>query len=92
MNFNHKTQYLNLNGVGIYVVHDLFQLDIEPLSAGIQMVVHGHTHQARIEWIQGVLYINPGSATQPRGGRPASVARVRISKEGLEPEIIRLFL
>lgn len=86
----HKTQYLNVNGIGIYVLHDLYLLDIDPAAAGVRMVVHGHTHRARIEWRQGVLYINPGSAAAPRGKRPASVALVRIRDGVLHPEIIPL--
>jgi putative phosphoesterase len=82
--------YITLAGINIYMLHDLFRLDIEPKDAGVSMVVHGHTHQARIEWIRDVLYINPGSAAKPRGGRPASIAKVTITAGILAPEIILL--
>ena len=86
----HKTRYLDLNGVGIYVLHDVYDLDIDPAAAGVRMVVHGHTHRARIEWRSGILFINPGSAAHPRGQRPASVATVRLVGGELLPEIIPL--
>ena len=86
----HKTQYVTLAGLNIYLLHDLFQLDIDPESAGVRLVVHGHTHRAKIEWIQDVLYLNPGSAAHPRGSHPASIARVRIENGIPFPRIIQL--
>jgi hypothetical protein len=38
------------------------------------IVVYGHTHQAAEDWIEGRLFLNPGSAGAPRNGRPATVA------------------
>jgi len=42
-------------------------------SAGVQFLLHGHTHVPRDEVIAGVRWLNPGSLTRPRGG-PASYA------------------
>lgn len=38
---------------------------IKPAFEGekIDLVVYGHTHQPRKEWIEGVLFLNPGSPT-----------------------------
>jgi putative phosphoesterase len=38
------------------------------------VVVFGHTHTTALERIDGVLYVNPGSAAQGRSGQPRSVA------------------
>jgi putative phosphoesterase len=39
-----------------------------------RIIIYGHSHIARIERIHHTTLLNPGSAGQPRGGRPASVA------------------
>lgn len=38
------------------------------------VVVFGHTHATFCEVIDGVMYLNPGSAGSPRHGRPRTVA------------------
>jgi putative phosphoesterase len=73
-----------------YVLHDLYRLDLDPPAAGIHVVVSGHTHRSSIETINGVLYFNPGSASQRRHGRPLSVGRIQIAENGPTPEIIHL--
>lgn len=41
-------------------------------SAGADVVLFGHTHVPLLEEKEGVLYLNPGSLSLPRGGsRPA---------------------
>jgi len=45
--------------------------------------ISGHTHQPLIFEQDGSIFINPGSATQPRGSQQPSVARLVISEEGV---------
>lgn len=45
----------------------LTQLAIEAKAKGATMVFFGHTHQIGCEMVEGVLYLNPGSISQPRG-------------------------
>ena len=45
---------------------------------GCDVYVFGHTHVPVIEKEDGMLVINPGSASRPRGGHAASVAVVSI--------------
>ncbi len=42
------------------------------------VVVSGHTHLAVLEWRDGVLHLNPGSAGPRRFGRPRTLALVRV--------------
>ena len=85
-------EMITLGGHSFYVLHDLQQLDLEPPAAGIGAVISGHTHQPEIKQRGGVLYMNPGSASQRRHGGSLSVGRIRISGNRLNAEIIHLQL
>ena len=81
---------VTLNGVVIYMLHNLDSLDLDPVAAGVSVVISGHTHQAHIQHIQNVIYLNPGSASHGRYGSPASIARLDLSPGRLHPDIIAL--
>ena len=74
----------------LYLLHDIADLDLDPAAAGFAAVICGHSHKARIDWREGVLYLNPGSAGPRRFNLPIAVARMRVSAAGLEPELIEL--
>ena len=74
----------------IYVLHDLYELDLDPASAGFHAIISGHSHQPKIETKDGVLYFNPGSAGPRRFDLPITVGRLTISDGGLQAEIIDL--
>jgi putative phosphoesterase len=50
----------------IFVLHDLKNLRIDPVALGIDVVVSGHSHVPKIDTVDGVLYLNPGSAGRRR--------------------------
>ena len=81
---------LEIEGQVIYVLHSLAELELNPAAAGIRVVVSGHSHQAFMEERAGVLYLNPGSAGPRRFGKPVTLARLRISQNKIEPELIDL--
>ena len=66
----------------IYVVHDLHDLDLNPRTAPVRVVVSGHSHQPSIREEGGVLYLNSGSAGPRRFRLPVSVARLEIDATG----------
>ena len=72
------TRAVEVEGVLVYVLHDLGALDLDPGAAGFVAVISGHSHQPRIERRRGVLYINPGSAGPRRFQLPVSVAHLRV--------------
>jgi len=44
---------------------------------GFDIVIHGHTHRWRDEIVDGIRFINPGTATRPQfGGTERSMARL----------------
>jgi len=56
---------------------------------GARFVFYGHTHVARVDKMEDIFFINPGSITQPRGGlRIGSYAIYEQSEEG---EMIRFY-
>ena len=85
-----KTDVLSLDGVGIYVLHDLADLDLKPEAAGFSAVVYGHSHVPKQEMRNGVLYLNPGSAGPRRFRLPVTVARLQIRDGKLHAEIVPL--
>jgi hypothetical protein len=84
------TEVLEVNGVSIYMLHDLAQLDLKPQAAGFRVVVYGHSHKPKIEEKNGVLYFNPGSAGPRRFSLPVSVGKLTVTAGQLNTELIEL--
>ena len=81
------TEWLTLGGRSIYVLHNLNELDLDPAGAGLDMVVSGHSHRPKIETVDGVLYLNPGSAGPRRFTLPIALATLELSSDALRPRI-----
>lgn len=84
-----ETQVVELGGLHFYVIHDLNALDLNPKAAGIAAVISGHSHQAKREVKDGVLYFNPGSAGPRRFSLPITLGRLELS-DGIRAEILRV--
>ncbi|MBW2370187.1 MAG: metallophosphoesterase family protein, partial [Deltaproteobacteria bacterium] len=80
INFLSETEFIRVNGFGIYVLHDIFMLDRDPAVEGIHLVISGHTHRPELTAGKGVQYLNPGSAGHRRFHLPISVAILTISE------------
>jgi putative phosphoesterase len=85
-----STEVVELGGTIFYLVHSVHDLDVDPVAARIGCVVSGHSHQPGVAWRDGVLYLNPGSAGARRFSLPVSVARVVVSGDAMEAEIVAL--
>jgi putative phosphoesterase len=83
---------LDLAGSRIHVVHILKSITVDPVAAGIHVVISGHSHRAGIRERQGVLYVNPGSAGPRRFSLPISLARLTIEDGRLDVEFVDLLL
>ncbi len=64
----------------LYVLHDVHEIDFDPLTAGFQFVISGHSHQPGQTERGGVCYLNPGSAGPRRFRLPITVARMDFSQ------------
>ena len=78
-----------LEGVFVYLIHDLKEIDINP-AGSFQVVVSGHSHKPSIEQQRGVLYVNPGSAGPRRFDLPISIALLRVTGDQASAEIVEL--
>lgn len=81
---------LEFAGVRLHMLHDLKTLAIDPKSAGIGVVVAGHSHRPAIDEREGVLYVNPGSAGRRRFSLPVSVGELCIADGRAQARIVTL--
>jgi putative phosphoesterase len=84
------TANLEFGGVKLHALHILADLAIDPVREGVQVIVSGHSHQPRIETLDSVLYVNPGSAGPRRFKLPISVARLWIENGRAKAELVDL--
>ena len=85
-----KADALEIDQVGVYVIHDVKEIDLIPEAAGIKVIVSGHSHQPSIQERNGVIFVNPGSAGPRRFNLPVSVARMHVQAESVQVELITL--
>ena len=69
-----ETATLRLAGRIVHMLHDRHALAAEPGTAGIRVVVSGHSHRPEVETVGGVLFLNPGSAGRRRFRLPVTLA------------------
>jgi len=75
-------------GLKLHVVHRIQDLAIDPAQEHVAAVIFGHSHKPSIEWRNGVLFCNPGSAGPRRFKLPVTVATLDVVGSELLPEIV----
>ena len=85
-----ETAVAEVSSASIYVLHDVNALDLDPVAAGFQIVVSGHSHKPGRRENKGVLYINPGSAGPRRFRLPITVARLNLGVRPWAVEFVDL--
>src|SRR5271156_1083913 len=83
------TDVVELGDKLFYLVHSVHDLDIDPVAAGVAMVVSGHSHKASVEVRGGVVFFNPGSAGPRRFSLPVTVGFVTV-EDGVEASVMEL--
>lgn len=68
--------WFQIAGVSFVMTHDRYDLprDLE----GIQAVICGHSHRYSEEWIDGRLWLNPGSCGRSRFGSDVTMAKMKL--------------
>ncbi|MGH8209237.1 MAG: metallophosphoesterase family protein [Steroidobacteraceae bacterium] len=69
---------LEFEGVGVHVLHDIKELDIDPAAAGFAVIIAGHSHKPGVTERDGVLFVNPGSAGPRRFSLPVTIAYLMV--------------
>jgi putative phosphoesterase len=82
-----ETQTTEINGVSVYVLHDVNQLDIDPGTSDIRVIISGHSHRPSVNQRDGILFVNPGSAGPRRFTLPISVGYLMIAAGQAHAEI-----
>jgi putative phosphoesterase len=86
------TQLLKFADVSVYVLHNLAELAMDPVAAGVDVVVSGHSHKPLVRESGGVCYVNPGSAGPRRFKLPISIGQLSIRGGTATAEIVELKL
>ncbi|MBQ6400141.1 MAG: metallophosphoesterase family protein [Clostridia bacterium] len=63
-------------GVSFLMTHD--RRSVPRNLEGVQAVIFGHTHQYSEEWLDGRLWLNPGSCGRARFGGEVSMAKLKV--------------
>jgi putative phosphoesterase len=84
------TRVVEVGDMHLYVLHELFTLDLDPAAAGLAAVIFGHSHSPHLERKNGVLYLNPGSAGPKRFTLPVSLALLKVHQHNISVELLNL--
>ncbi len=95
-----QTQWLEVDGYHLAMVHDM-EPEHEPIELlrktylggrHADVMITGHTHFERMDFRDGVLQINTGSAVHPHlySTRLGTVGILEVDSTGIRAEIIRL--
>lgn len=85
-----ETERLRIGEVSICLLHDLALLDIDPVAAGVRVVVSGHSHKPLVQERGGVLYVNPGSAGSRRFTLPVVAGELLIDGGDVTARLVEL--
>jgi uncharacterized protein len=69
---------LKRNGIRFRLVH----IPPDRAPENVDVVLHGHTHVPRNEYLEGLRFLNPGCVTRPNRGASPSVALLEIAADG----------
>ena len=84
------TKLVKISAAKLYVIHNVKELDCDPVARGIQVVISGHSHKPSVVHRDGVLYVNPGSAGPRRFKLPVAVGKLYVNKLNVTAEVIEL--
>ncbi len=76
-----ETRLLELGQTRLYLIHNLKELAIDPLTLGISIIISGHSHKPGISYNNGVMYLNPGSAGPRRFKLPIALALLHLETD-----------
>ena len=87
-----SAEVVDLDVVLFYVIHDIALLDLDPVAAGMSVVIYGHSHKPQVHAKDGVIYLNPGSAGPRRFKLPITMAEILVDKTGEKARLHTRFI
>lgn len=85
-----KSEFIEIGPMVVYVLHIANRLDVAPDNSEFKAIISGHTHRPDVYEKNGITFLNPGSATYPKFGHPASVALLKLQGDALSVQLIEL--
>lgn len=85
-----ETETITVENVTIHLLHIVKDLKLDPETAGVQVVISGHSHKPSLEQREGVLFLNPGSAGPRRFKLPISMACLYVKDAIVHAQVINL--
>lgn len=85
-----QTKEISAGKLKLVVIHDVLRLNTNLSQNKNRVVINGHTHRAAAGKSNGILFLNPGSASHPRNGLPPTVVLLKIKGISVEPFFINL--
>jgi uncharacterized protein len=85
-----ETKLVKSGNTRLFVIHNVNELECDPVTHGYQVVVSGHSHKPSVSTRDGVFFVNPGSAGPRRFKLPVAVGKLFIENNQVSAEIIEL--
>ena len=85
-----ERQHVEVGHISIYMLHDMNELELDPVAAGYSAVVSGHSHKPVVTNHNDVLYVNPGSAGPRRFTLPISVGKLEVNEHVVTATLLTL--
>ena len=87
-----ETKLVKSGNTRLFVIHNVNELECDPVARGYQVVVSGHSHKPSVSTRDGVLFVNPGSAGPRRFKLPIAVGKLFIEDNRVNATIIELLV
>jgi putative phosphoesterase len=85
-----EEEIIEIGSIALHVLHNSDRLAIDLNHAGIKAVISGHTHCPEVYEKNGITFMNPGSASYPKSGNPASAGLIQFLGGTIRFKLIRL--
>jgi putative phosphoesterase len=85
-----ETKFVKSGNTRLFVIHNVKELDCDPVARGYQVVISGHSHKPSVSTRDGVLFVNPGSAGPRRFKLPIALGKLLIEDNRVKAAIIEL--
>jgi len=83
-----ERELVDVEDVRLFVIHDRSHIDADLHAMGVRVVVYGHSHRPSMEEIDGILYVNPGSAGPRRFKLPIAAGELQVSGRSVKARIV----